>query len=528
MKCVTSEEMRTLDRRTIEEFGTSGEDLMDRAGLCVAERVREWVQARAWHHPYIQLLAGRGNNGGDAFTAARHLADMGFRVDVLLAGAIDTVAGDARTHLQRLLNQGISVREWPTREAWQNGQRTRPPAPILVDGLLGTGTQGPVHGPIAGAIEYIQSASHAWVVAIDVPSGLDPDTGATSGPAVRADVTVTMGLPKRGLIAPPAIEYVGTLEVADIGFPAAYVDELKGDPDCELLQAMDVRRLLPKRTRLSHKGSYGHVLLIGGSLDYSGAIILAARAALRAGAGLVTVLVPHCIADRVAIACPEVMVRPARETDGGSLSADNWNEWRRLVDEYAAILLGPGMTQQKDSLMLTRQLVREASVPLVLDADALQVLDRQAHWLEKASVPTVITPHPGEFARLLGKSVQEIQANRLQLAHEAARATSTTVILKGAQSVISSPDQPSFVNPTGNPGMATGGSGDVLAGMVVSLLGQGLPAFDAARVATWVHGRAGDRVVRYGSAQSLIAGDLIDAMPGAFRDLEAPDSCRWA
>ncbi len=520
MKCVTSEKMRELDRRTIEEFGTPGEVLMDRAGLCVAETVQRWVTDRGADPSSIQLLAGRGNNGGDAFTAAWHLADRGFRVEVLLAGTVDAVAGDARTHLQRVLDVGIRVYEWPTEEAWQQGRATVPPAPVLVDGLLGTGTQGPVRGAIAGAIDYMQSAAHAWVVAIDVPSGLDPDTGATEGPAVRADVTVTMGLPKRGLLAPAAVEYVGAIEVADIGFPAEFVDQLEGEPDCQFLHATDVRSLLPKRRRSAHKGSCGHVLLIGGSLDYSGAIILAARAAMRTGSGLVTVLVPESIADRVAIACPEVMVRPARETEIGSLSAENWNEWRSFMSRFSAILVGPGMTQHNDSLVLVRVLIREAPAPLVVDADALQVLGQQAHWLERASVPTVITPHPGEFARLMGKQVEEVQANRIPLASEAAQSTGATVVLKGAQSVIASAGQPSAVNSTGNPGMATGGSGDVLAGMVVSLMGQGLAAYDAARLATWLHGRAGDRIARRTSEYSLIASDLIDELPVAFKDLE--------
>lgn len=520
MKCVTSKEMRALDQRTIEEFGTPGSVLMDRAGRCVAEQVRRLIDVRELSQPSIQLLAGRGNNGGDAFTAARHLADMGFRVDVCLAGSMDTVSGDAQTHLQKLLERGIQVVEWPTLEAWQQARTQARPAMILVDGLLGTGTKGPVRGPIAGAIEYIQSATHAIVIAIDVPSGLDPDTGTTEGPAVHADLTVTMGLPKRGLIAESAAEFVGELEVADIGFPPAYIDDVDGDPDFELLHASDVRPLLPKRPRQSHKGSYGHVLMIGGSLKYSGAIILAARAAMRAGAGLVTVLTPECIADRVAMAYPELMVRPVLQTDMGSISADNWNEWRRIFERYSAILVGPGMTQHNDSLYLTRLLIREAAVPLILDADALQVLDQQAHWLEKANVPTVITPHPGEFAQLLGRNVADVQANRLRYAHEAARRTNTTVVLKGAHSVISSPGHPSYINPTGNPGMATAGSGDVLAGIVAALVGQGLPTFDAARIATWLHGRAGDLIAWSTSAHSLIASDLIDELPYAFKALE--------
>lgn len=520
MICVKSDEMRALDQRTIEEFGTPGEVLMDRAGRCVAEQVRRLIDLRELGQPYIQLLAGRGNNGGDAFTAARHLSDLGFRLDVFLAGTIDSISGDARTHLQRILERGIQVIEWATLEQWQHARATVAAAPILVDGLLGTGTKGPVRGPIAGAIEFIQAARNSLVISIDVPSGLDPDTGETEGAAVQADLTITMGLPKRGLIESNAADYVGELEVADIGFPQAYIDELTGDPDCQFLHRKDVQALLPRRRRQSHKGTYGHVLLIGGSLDYSGAIILAARAAMRAGAGLVTVLTPKSIVDRVANACPEIMVKPALETPIGSLSGDNWSEWRRMFDDYDAILAGPGMTRQQDSLTLTRVLIREASVPLVLDADALQVLDNQAHWLEKASAPLVITPHPKEFARLIGKDVEDVQAHRLQYAKQVADQAGATVLLKGAQSVIAHRGQPGYVNPTGNPGMATAGSGDVLAGLVVSLIGQGLPPFDAARVATWLHGRAGDLIAWNTSAHSLIASDLIDELPYAFKALE--------
>jgi NAD(P)H-hydrate epimerase len=415
---------------------------------------------------------------------------------------------------------GITLRELPTKEDWDEAAKEKGWADIVVDGVLGTGGQGPARGPAVGAIQYINAQSgEALVVAVDIPSGLDGDTGAAGGAVVRADVTVAIGLPKRGLLEPAALDYVGCLEVVDIGIPADFIGQMDLEPDRELIHWSDLKPLFPPRARAAHKGDFGHVLLMGGARGYSGAIALAARAALRSGVGLVTVLTPAGVAPVVAGASLESMVMAGAETGIGSLSAENWAEWRTRADSFDALLVGPGLTRHADSLSLVRNIIRECGVPFVLDADALSVLEGQPHWIERAKCPAVITPHPGEMARLFTQEVAEVQRDRCGVALAASRFTRATVVLKGAGTVVAQDGKPVHINMTGNPGMATGGSGDVLAGLLAGLLAQRLQPFDAARAAVYLHGRAGDMAAWRKSQAGIVAGDLVEELPYAFRDL---------
>lgn len=518
MKVVSSDEMRALDRRTIEEYGTSGLELMERAGQGLAETVQRLADWGGLQEPLVQLIAGRGNNGGDAFVTARLLKEAGFRVSVLLAGSSGQLSGDALRNYTRLREVDVEVMEISTQEDWKLAQDEFFPGELMVDGVLGIGTQGPARGPAAGAIEYInRHRERSLVLAIDVPSGLSADTGVAEGDAVYADVTVTMGLPKIGLLSSTALEYVGDLEVLDIGFPPELVDQLSVSPDVEFIHADDLRPLFPRRKRVSHKGTYGHVLLIGGARGYSGAIVLAAQAAVRAGAGLVSVWTPHSIAQVVAVGVPEAMVHGVDETEIGSIASSMWAERRGAMRPFDAVLVGPGMTRHKETLLLLRQLIRDVQVPLVLDADAISVFEGQPHWMGKASCPLVLTPHPGELSTLFGQSIQEIEADRVGVALAAARFTDATVILKGAGTVVARPEPPVHINMTGNPGMATGGAGDVLSGMIVALLGQGMTPFDAVRSAVYLHGKAGDLAGWRASQAGLSALDLVREIPLAFR-----------
>lgn len=522
MRTVTSEQMRELDRRTIEEFGTSGEILMERAGVGVADHIERLIRCRGLVRPRVRCVAGRGNNGGDASVVAIQLHRRGIDVDLLLAGSAADVKGDARTYLDRARADGIVLRELPDEADWA---RVSPfPHPdIVVDGVLGTGTSGPPRGTIRQAIAYINAqADRAVVVAIDIPSGLNADTGRPEDPTVRADLTVTMGLPKRGFTAPQALESIGAVDVVDIGIPTAYIETLPADhTDPRLIDRTDAAAWLPRRNRDSHKGRFGHVLLIGGARGYSGAIILAVRAALRSGAGLVSALVPDEIAPLVAASAPEAMVHQAAATEDGSLSAHLWGDWRARLKQFDAILAGPGMTRHADTLLLVRQLIRDCPVPLILDADAISVFANQAHWMEKADCPLILTPHPGELGLLLGTSVSEIQNDRAGVALAAAEQTKSVMVLKGAGTVIAKAGQPVYINLTGNPGMATGGSGDALAGLSTGLAGQKLDSFDAARLAVYLHGKAGDMAAWKSSQASLNAGDIIDSIADAFRAISA-------
>jgi len=498
MKTVSAAEMRELDRRTIEN-GVAGEELMRRAGQGVADIARDALAGRGGHS--ILLIAGTGNNGGDVFAAATELSQTDLDIEVWLCGSQSQVKGDAQLHLKKMVRAGIIPKE--VRSANDLIPKTDPD--LIIEGLLGTGSKGAPRGFMSLLIEWINAeGEHAFVLAIDIPSGIDADSGIADGPAVKADMTLTIGLPKTGLIRPEALPYTGSVEVIDIGIPFEFIEDTAGCEEAALVDRSDI--FLPRRERDSHKGSYGHVLLIGGSKGYTGAIAMAARAALRSGAGLVSVLTPEEVYPIVAQACgSEVMVHPF--PDLGTLSVDFSNHWKKVT----AVLAGPGLGQSPEAI---ERLLKQCKVPLVLDADALCVTPKQ---IAKAKCPVVLTPHPGEFERLFGKPVTD----RWAQAMEAAEETGKTIVLKGAGTIVAELEHKLAVNLTGNPGMATGGSGDVLAGLLAGFLGQGMEAFDAAMTAVYLHGIAGDIAAHDCTQSALTATDIIEALPDAFRFLQS-------
>ena len=518
MKAVSSEMMKEIDRRTIAEFGIPGEVLMDRAGHGVARVVRRLADITGKLKAQVKLFAGRGNNGGDAYVAARYLAEWGFPAEVWLAGTSDAVTGDALTHLNLMREAGVKLHELPAPEDWDALAASLPEDDgLVVDALLGTGITGPAREPVASAIRCIRTlAQRDIVVAIDIPSGLNADTGEAPGETVAADVTVTMAMPKTGLLAPCAVDFVGTVEVIDIGVP----DELSGavESDLELVTPQELKGLFPPRARATHKGTFGHVLIIAGSTGYSGAPILAARAATRSGVGLVTALVPAALAGALAAAVPEAMVHPAPSSPAESLGPDSLALWHRSPNDFDAILIGPGLGSD-GTPELVQKLLHGCTVPLVIDADALNACAGCADPIREARCPRVITPHPGEMGRLLGCSTADVQADRLPVAKRAAAATGSVTVLKGAGTIIATPEGRVAVNMTGNPGMATGGMGDVLGGLLAGLLAQGMAPFDAARSAVYLHGRAGDDAAWRVSQPGLTAGDVIRELLNVFLDL---------
>lgn len=494
MKTVSAAEMRELDRRTITD-GTPGEELMRRAGQAVADIAQDILTSIAGHS--ILLIAGTGNNGGDVFAAATALAETDLLIEVWICGSQSQIKGDAQLHLKKMARAGIIPKE--VRSANDLFPKTAPD--MIVDGLLGTGSKGAPRGFMSPLIEWINlKAEHAFVLSIDIPSGIDADTGIAAGAAVKADLTITIGLPKTGLIRPEALSYTGSVEVADIGIPFGFIEDTEGCADAELIDRSDI--FIPRRARDSHKGSYGHVLLIGGSKGFTGAIAMAARATLRSGAGLVSVLTPEAVWPVVAQACgSEVMVHPFKGSFPFGLS------------DFDAVLIGPGLGRTDETRVLTGTLLETCKVPLVLDADALCVTPAQ---IAAAECSVVLTPHPGEFARCFGTPVTD----RWAQAREASEITGKTIILKGAGTVVAERGKKLAVNLTGNPGMATGGSGDVLAGLLTGLLGQGIAPFDAAMTAVYLHGMAGDIAAHDCTQSALIATDIIEALPDAFRFLQ--------
>ncbi|MEI6564777.1 MAG: NAD(P)H-hydrate dehydratase [bacterium] len=520
MKAITTAQMRELDKVASTEFEIPGFELMRRAGEGVAATTRYLAERSRGGDAFVHLIAGRGNNGGDAFAAALFLHEDDFEVEVLLAGSASDIRGDALRHLGKMRAAGIPLIELPTKESWVDAMQDAGSGEIIVDGVLGIGVSGPPRGPIAGAIHYINNiAEDNLVISIDVPSGLDADTGEVPGEAVIADITATIGLPKIGLLTQQAIPYVGSLDVIGIGIPIELTSTY--DSPRHLITGWDVRRLLTRRSNMAHKGDFGHVLVIGGAIGYAGAPAMAAMAALRSGAGLVTSLVPRPIYPVVAGAMLEVMTHPGEETDVGSLSAASWEVWRSRLNDFTSIVVGPGMSPHPDTTAWIHHLLKECRRPLLLDADALNVLAGNPERIAKAGCPVVITPHPGELARLLGCSRDDVQRNREEAAREAARRTKAVVVLKGAGTLVAQDGQPLHMNMTGNPGMATGGTGDILAGLIGGLLAQGLSPFDAACTGVFLHGRAGDNAMWRRSQASLTATDLIKELGNVFREVSA-------
>lgn len=499
MKTVSAAEMRELDRRTMEEFGTPGEELMRRAGQGVAEAVLDLPGLRGGTG--VLMIAGTGNNGGDVFAAAADLSQTDLDIEVWICGTRSKLSGDAGRHLDRMMRAGILPKELHS----ENDFVPKTDPDLIVDGLLGTGSKGAPRGLMGPLVEWINAeARYAAILSIDLPSGIDADSGTAAGPAVRADRTVTMALPKTGLIRPEALPYVGSLDIIDIGIPTDFVADTPGCADAEYIDRYDLT--LPRRPRTGHKGTFGQALLIGGSPGMSGSIAMAARAALRSGAGLVSVLTADDVVPLVAQAAgPEAMVHGF--PNPGTVSMDFSNRWKNVT----AVCAGPGLG--RDPAFVER-LLQACPVPLILDADALCV---SPEVLAAARNPVILTPHPGEFAKLFGTPVTD----RWAQARAAAEQTGNTVVLKGAGTVVACPGRIPAVNLTGNPGMATGGSGDVLAGLIAGLAAQGLDPFDAARTAVYLHGLAGDVAATDRTRPCMLPTDLIEALPNAFRMLGA-------
>ena len=512
------EQIRELDRITITDHGVPGWVLMERAGRGVARQVLRLLNYLDEPQPVVLFAAGKGNNGGDAFCAARHLAEAGIGTMVWLAGKAAEIRGDARKHLELMLDAGVPLEERTDTQHW----RVDPDAncaTVVVDGLLGTGFTGEPREPVRSAIALVNDLGRSRpVVAVDLPSGLDATEGVRHQHIVRADLTVTMGLPKKGFLHPSALEYIGSVEVVDIGTPAEIVPRVCGESGMQLVSAAEVRQLFPPRKRISHKGDYGHLFIIGGSRKYSGAVTMAARAAIRSGAGLVTVLVSPAIAPLVRAAGPEIMIETAPEDDSGVLSPDLWGTWRERLAQFDALLLGPGLGRGTGIHSLVRSIIRDLSIPAVIDADAISVMAGNPHWFDRAQAPVVITPHPGELARLLSEGVATIQADRAAAAARSADLTDATVVLKGAGTIIARSGRAPFVNLAGNPGMATGGSGDVLAGLLAGFLAQGKPAFEAACAAVLLHSKAGDIAAWKYSQAAMTAMDICEEIAASLRE----------
>jgi len=467
----------------------------------------------------ICIFAGRGNNGGDGFVVARRLQNKGAKVKLFLLGEKEAVDGDARIYLDVLFKTDVEIVELIAERDWDKAKIAVAFADCLVDALVGTGFHGEVSGPLAEVIAIINNAGKP-VVAVDIPSGIDADNGQVRGMAVRASHTVTFALLKPGLLLQPGASHAGKVTVADIGIPA----KLLADSSIRqnIITAGYVRQVLPLRQPWVHKGSCGKVLVVAGSQGFTGAAALASSAAVRSGAGLVTLGIAASLQPVMAGKLTEVMTRPLPETAWGALGLDAIPYIQKLAAECDVVAAGPGLGREEETAEVVRETVQTARCPLVLDADALNALAGYTDILLESEALAVLTPHPGELSRLTGLSVESINADRLTVAREAAASWGCIVVLKGPGTVVAFPDGEVFINSTGNAGMATGGTGDVLTGIIAAFIAQGLSSHDAAVAGVYIHGLAGDIAACPGTI-GMTAGDLLQAIPAAIRTAQTSD-----
>lgn len=514
MKVLSAEQMRELDRETIEEIGIPGAVLMENAGRGAAESIVARF-ADLFPGPVL-VLAGKGNNGGDGYVIARCLQQRGWRVQTVVLCEHAAVAGDARRNLDILLKLGGEVVFAPDEGRLAAALAKREASRLLVDALFGTGLGSAVRGHYAFAVNWL-NRHPAPVAAVDIPSGLDAGNGQVLGCCVEADLTLTFAQPKIGQVVFPGAGYVGELKTVDIGIPAGLLEKVA--PAQIWVDAAEARRMLPSRPTDGHKGTFGHLLVIGGSTGKSGAAALSADGAVRAGAGLVTVGCPVGIHPVLEVKLTEPMTVPLTEVDGG-LSLQAMAAIAALWEGKQALALGPGLGRGEETLALVRCLVRSCSRPMVIDADGLNALAEHCEILaERAPGSTVLTPHPGEMSRLAGVAIDEIQRDRVGFSRAFAHRHQVVLVLKGARTLTAAPDGRVFINSTGNPGMAAGGMGDVLTGLIGGLLGQGMAPAEAAALGVYLHGRAADRVASRQGCAGLTASEVLREIPAARLEL---------
>jgi len=504
--------MQTLDRRTITEARVPSTVLMERAGEGIVRHLEEHCgPARG---KSITILCGKGNNGGDGLVVARLLHRRGAQIHVVLLTPVTDLGRDAATMYRRLVRVTGRTAIIRFRSADQV-RHLLASSDILIDALLGTGLSSVVTGTYREAIELINSAGKP-VIAVDIPSGLHADTGAILGQAIRASLTITCGLPKLGLYVDAGIDQAGVIRVVDIGIPPTYVDAIESRT--LLLTSDSAFQSLPQRAPSAHKGIFGHAGIIAGSVGKTGAAAMAARAALRVGAGLVTVATPSSVNDVLEAKLLEAMTMPLPETKARTLARSGLDRVVAFIQARTAIAVGPGLSTHPETVELVQSLMKYLDRPSVLDADALNALAGRASLLTECKTPPILTPHPGEMARLeVDATTQSVNADRIGTARRFARERGVFVVLKGARTVIARPDGLVAICPTGNPGMATAGSGDVLTGMIVGLLAQRVLAWEAACAATYFHGSAGDLASQHLGQPGMLAGDLIAQIPYALQ-----------
>lgn len=511
MKVVTGNQMKQIDKTFIEEMGLPSIVLMERAGLAVFNFLKQEIKVLKKHK--IIILAGSGNNGGDALVVARHLLDEGCFVDVFLIGSKDKLSCDNKTNLNILKNLGFGVKFINKITDLDYFISELSTATLLLDGLFGTGLNTPIKGLAAKIIDKI-NVSRCIKVAIDIPTGIDSTTGQVQGIAIFSNYTVTFGLPKLGHFLYPGSDYCGALRVVNIGFPGSLLQNKKNK--FNLVDKESVKLILPSRPWQAHKGSCGKVLVVGGSAGFTGAAALASQSALRMGAGLVTLAIPESLNRLMEVKLTEVITQPLPETPDQTLSIKAKRKILERISEFDVLVLGPGLGRTKETQQLIIELIQTADIPKVVDADALYALTRSSKI--KSKPPWILTPHPVEFARIVKLEIDKVHKNIISLLLKTADKFKADIVFKKAYSLIATTRSEIFINPTGNPALATAGTGDVLTGMIAGLAAQGVSLSQAGIAATYLHGLLADEFIKSFATETLIASDLINLMPKVLRE----------
>jgi NAD(P)H-hydrate epimerase len=528
MKLVTSEQMRKIDKITIEKIGIPGLELMEKAGYGSA-LLAESILVEKVKNRKIIVFCGKGNNGGDGFVVGRYLSKWGEKVEFYLLGKKEEVKGDARTNLKKAIDLNLPLKEVLKEKELPSELK----ADLIVDAIFGTGFKGKATGLEEKAIQLINS-SRIKVLSIDIPSGLDADTGLVEGVCVKADSTLTMGLPKIGQFFFPGKSFCGKVDVIDIGVPQEVIEEQK--INLNLITEQKVKSFLPQRPGDAHKGNCGKVFLIAGSTGMTGAATLASLSCLKAGAGMAILGIPKSLNEIMEIKVTEVMTKPLPDVrKKGVLALRGLGEIMMALKWADCVALGPGLGQHFETVELVRRLVTKIELPMVIDADGLNAIAKDSSILNQAKAPLILTPHIGELSRLINVPIEEISKDRIMYALESAKRFNCVLVFKGAPAIIGEPEGEVYVNPTGNAGMATAGSGDVLTGIIIGLLAQMIflknskfgsvgqdikkSMLESALAGVYIHGLCGDLAKDEKGEMGMIAGDMMEKLPKALKQL---------
>jgi len=510
-KVVTSAEMRDIDKKTIKGLGIPGSVLMERAGLTVADVALKLLEKSRGNS--VTIFCGKGNNGGDGFVAARELYRNSINVEVILFAEKNEIKGDALLNLNIWENLGQKIKYITNPEQLSYLKIN---TEIVIDALLGTGIKGKVCGILGDAIKFINQLNKP-TLAIDMPSGLNADNGTFEGDCIKAVATVTMGLVKRGLILPPGKEYAGDVYIADIGFPKFVVDEK--NIKVNILNDTDIKDFLPPRELNTHKGNYGKVFCLVGAAGYTGAAYMTCESMMKTGAGLVILGIPESINTIMEIKLTEAMTVPLPETDEKTLSIKGMDEIMSKIDWADMLVLGPGISRNEETQKLIVEILKKIDKPTIIDADGLYPFKDCLEVLKNTKAELVITPHDGEFARLFGVKISDIYDDRIKIVREKRKLINGTILLKGTSTITVTPDDEVFVNLTGNPGMASGGVGDILTGIIGGLAAQGIKLPKACAIGAFIHGYIGDVAAEEKGERPLTATDFINRIPAVFKKL---------